>query len=166
MMEAQTLFYFSTSTCFMDKELMRQYKMALMEKNTLVSIEVINGQKFSSGLVIHETKPLDVTIGSHLNKVVFNVISFPRNLVIIGLSWFILHNSWVDWHTRNLHFETPQHEALECETLVKNMQNLKQKEDLNGIKRPRCPKPLFIGKKTFMKVITKGNAFLIYVLPS
>jgi hypothetical protein len=40
------------------------------------------------------------------------------------------------------------------------MQNLKQKENLNAIKRPRCPKPLFVGEKTFM------NAFLIYVLPS
>jgi hypothetical protein len=102
----------------MDKELIQQYKLALMEKNTLVSIEVIDGQNFSSRLVIHETEPLNVTIGSHLGKVVFNVISSPRNPLIIGLSWFILHNSRLDWHTRNLHFETPQYEALECETLV------------------------------------------------
>jgi hypothetical protein len=45
------------------------------------------------------------------------------------------------------------------------MQNLKQKEDVNGTRRPRCPKPLFIGAKTFMKVATRGNAFLIYILP-
>jgi hypothetical protein len=55
---------------------------------------------------------------------------------------------------------------MECETLVKNMQNLKQKEDLDGIRRLRWPKPLFVGAKTFMKVATKGDAFLIYVLPS
>ncbi len=42
-----------------------------------------------------------------------------------------LHKSQVDWCTRSLHFETPQHEALECETLI-NMQNLKQKENLNS----------------------------------
>jgi hypothetical protein len=28
--------------------------------------------------------------------VVFNVISFPKNLVIIGLFWFVLHNPWED----------------------------------------------------------------------
>jgi hypothetical protein len=31
---------------------------------------------------------------------------------------------------------------------------------------PRCPKLLFVEAKAFMKVIKKGNAFLIYVLPS
>jgi hypothetical protein len=46
------------------------------------------------------------------------------------------------------------------------MQKLKQKENVNGTKRPRCPKPLFIGAKAFMKVATRGDAFLIYILPS
>jgi hypothetical protein len=32
----------------------------------------------------------------------------------------------MDWHIRSLHFETPQHEALECETLVKNMHGKNQ----------------------------------------
>ncbi len=91
-MEAQTLIDFSTSTCFMDKELVRQYKLVLVEKSILVLVEVINGWSFSPGLVTHETKPLDDTIGPHTSKVVFNVISFPKNLVIIGMSWFVLHN--------------------------------------------------------------------------
>jgi hypothetical protein len=51
-----------------------------------VSVEVIDGQSLSSGLVTHETKSLDVTIGSHTNKVVFDVISSPKNYFIIGLS--------------------------------------------------------------------------------
>jgi hypothetical protein len=46
------------------------------------------------------------------------------------------------------------------------MQKLKQKEDLDGTRRLRCPKPLFVGAKTFMKATTRGDAFLIYVLPS
>jgi hypothetical protein len=46
------------------------------------------------------------------------------------------------------------------------MQNLKQQGNLGGIRRLKCPKPLFIGKKTFMKVDMKGVAFLIYVFPS
>jgi hypothetical protein len=39
----------------MDKELVRQYKLALVEKNTLVLVEVIDGQNLSSGPVTHET---------------------------------------------------------------------------------------------------------------
>jgi hypothetical protein len=67
-----------------------------VENNTLVLVEVIDDQSPSSKLVTHETKPLDVTIGSHTSKVVFNVISSPRNLVIIGLSWLVPHNPRVD----------------------------------------------------------------------
>jgi hypothetical protein len=106
-MEAQTLIDFSTSTCFMDKELVGQYKLVLVEKNIPMSVEVINGWSFSPGLITHETKPLDVTIGSHTSKVVFNVISFPNFFIIIGMSWFVLHNPWVNWHTRSFHFKTP-----------------------------------------------------------
>jgi len=76
----------------MDKQLVQKYKWALVEKNTQVLVEVINGQSFSSRLITHETKPLDVTIGSHISKVVFNVISSPRNFVIIGLFWLVRYN--------------------------------------------------------------------------
>jgi hypothetical protein len=82
-----------------------------VEKNTLVSIEVIDGWNLSSRPITHKTKTLDVSIGFHTNKAVFNVISFLINHVIIGLSWLILHNPQVDWHMRSLHFETPQHET-------------------------------------------------------
>ncbi len=82
----------------------------------------------------------------------------------------------MDWHIRSLHFETPQHEALECETLViymhgknqnvvchvtKNkhgdecMQNLKKKENFGSTRRPRWPKPLFVGAKVFMKALKR-----------
>ncbi len=136
-MEAQFFLDFSTLACFIDKKMVRQYKLALVENNTLVSVEVVDGWNLSLSPITHETKILDLTIGFHTNKAVFNVISFLRNHVIIGLSWLVLHNPRVDWHTRSLHFETPQHEALECETLVKSMQNLKKKENLDGTRRPR-----------------------------
>jgi hypothetical protein len=105
--EAQTLIDVGTSTCFMDKEFVQQYKSVLVEKNTPLSVEVIDGWNLSSRPITHETKPLYVTIGSHISKVVFNVISSPRSLVIIGLSWLDLHNPKVDWHIRSFHFETP-----------------------------------------------------------
>jgi hypothetical protein len=67
---------------------------------------------------------------------------------------------------KSFHFETPQHKALECEILVKSLQKLEHKENLDGTKRFRCLKLLFVGAKTFMKVATIEDAFLIYVLPS
>jgi hypothetical protein len=92
-----------------------------VKKNTPMPVEVIDGQSLSSRPITHETKPLDVTIGSHTNKIVFNVISSLGNLVIIGLSWLVLHILRVDSHMKIFHFETTQHEARKCETLVRNM---------------------------------------------
>jgi hypothetical protein len=57
--------------------------------------------------MMHETKALDITIGMHTSKVTFNVISVVTNPIVIGLSWLILHNLQVDWHTKNLHFDVP-----------------------------------------------------------
>jgi hypothetical protein len=44
MMDAQTFFYFSTSTCFVDKELVQQYKLILVEKSTPIPVEIIDGR--------------------------------------------------------------------------------------------------------------------------
>jgi len=91
-----------------------------------VLIKVIDDQNFSLGPITNETITLDFTINSHTNKVVFNVISFSRNIVIIGLFWLALYNPRMDWHTKSLHFETPQHKALKCETFVKSMHGKNQ----------------------------------------
>jgi hypothetical protein len=34
---------------------------------------------------------------------------------------------------------------------------------VDGIKRPKCPKPLFVEVKAFIKTTMKGDASLIYV---
>jgi hypothetical protein len=46
------------------------------------------------------------------------------------------------------------------------MQILTQKENLGSIKRPKCLKHLFAEAKTFVHATKKGDAFLIYVIPS
>jgi hypothetical protein len=51
--------------------LVQQHNLALVEKTTPMAIEVINGQNYSSRLVMHEIKVLMVIIGSYNIKVVF-----------------------------------------------------------------------------------------------
>jgi hypothetical protein len=63
------------------------------------------------------------------------------------------HQDWIYQVTRNKHGD-------EC------MQNLKQKENFESISRPKCPKPLLLRARVFMKVAKSGDAFLIYTLPS
>jgi hypothetical protein len=152
------------STCFIDKELVRQHNLALVEKMTPVVVEMINCQNFSLGPITHETKALMVTIRSHSNKIVFNVISYLKNLVIIGLSWFILHNLQVDWKMNSFHFElvnetTPKYETFPtstldsehdfgCENITKtnqHMQKLKRERNIGGYQGSKHFKPLFVG---------------------
>jgi hypothetical protein len=85
-----------------------------------MAVKMIDGRNLFSGPITHETKMLMVTIGSHSNKVVFK--SSPTNPIIIGLSWLILCNAWVDWKTMNFHFElineiTPKYKAFPRSTL-------------------------------------------------
>jgi len=123
-LQTQALFDLGASTRFINKELVWQHNLVLVEKVTPMVVELIDGQNLSLGLVTHETKMSTVTIGSHNSKVVFNVISSSTNFIIIGLSWLILHNFRVDWKTKSFHFElvnetTPKYEAFQqaCWTL-------------------------------------------------
>ncbi len=46
-MQTQALLDLRASTCFIDKELVSQHNLALVEKLTLVGVKVIDGQNFS-----------------------------------------------------------------------------------------------------------------------
>jgi hypothetical protein len=68
------------SACFIDKKLVRQHNLALVEKVTPMAIEVINCQNLFSRSITHETKMLTVTIESHSNKVVLMSSHFRQTL--------------------------------------------------------------------------------------
>ncbi len=148
-------------------------------------VKMIDDQKKKLGLVMHETKALMVIIGSHNSKVVFNVISSLTNLIIIGLSWFILHNPQVDWKTKNLHFEsinktTPKYKAFlismldskydstrkDIVKISQHMQKLKCEGDIGGNQGSNHFKPLFVGARTCMQASKKGDAFFVYAIPA
>ncbi len=62
---------------------MQQHKLALVKIITFIEVEVNDDYNFSSRLMTHETKALDITIGSHSNKVMFNVVFSPKNPIIV-----------------------------------------------------------------------------------
>jgi hypothetical protein len=95
--------------------------------------------------VTHETKALDIIIGTYTNKVAFNFISSPTNPIVIRLSWFILQNPWVDWHTKSLHFDVSQKITSKCEKLTsKNIISESEDYHLDNlcIKFSKCDKYL------------------------
>jgi hypothetical protein len=94
-MEAQTFFDFGALTSFIDKELVQQYKLVLMEKNTLVPIEVIDGWSFSLRPVAHETKkmlPLVLTPTS-LSLMSFHLQKIMSSLACLNLLYII--HKWI-----------------------------------------------------------------------
>jgi hypothetical protein len=57
----------------------------MVKKSTLVLVEVIDGRTIASSAITHKTTPLELRIGKHAEKIVFNIISTPHHLVILGL---------------------------------------------------------------------------------
>ena len=75
-------------------------------KTKPIPVKVINRQPLLSGVIIEETIPLELIIGSHREMIAFYLISSPRHLVILGLSWLVTHNPIVDWRRQSLDFTT------------------------------------------------------------
>jgi hypothetical protein len=87
---------FGVFACFVDKELVQQHKLALVEKITLVEVEVIDNCSFFSRLVTHETKALEITIGSHSSKVMFNVVLSKTQSSLGYLGSFCKIHKWIN----------------------------------------------------------------------
>jgi hypothetical protein len=118
-------------------------------------------------------------------KIIFNVISSLTNLIIIGLSWLILHNLKVDWKTTNLHFESINKTTLKYEAFPTRMLDSKRdfahediritsqhmykfncEEDIGGNQGSKHFKPLFMEAKTLIQTTKKGDAFFVYAIPT
>jgi hypothetical protein len=94
--KSMTFFHSRAFACFINKKLVWEHNLALVEKATPMAVEMIDGCNFFLGHVMHEKKTLTIIIGLYNSKIVFNVISYLTNPIIIGLSWLILHNLRVD----------------------------------------------------------------------
>jgi hypothetical protein len=159
--QTQTLLDSGASACFNDKGLVGQHNLAFVEKMTPMAIKVVNGRNLCSGAIMHDTKALTVIIESHSSKVVFNVISSSTNPIIIGLSWFVLHElvnettqKYEAFPTSTLDFERD----FVCEDPTKinqHMQKFKHEGDVGGNQGSKHFKPLFMKARTFIQATRK-----------
>jgi hypothetical protein len=72
---------------FIDQTFVVQHNILVIKKSTHVPIEVIDGRTITSGAITHETTPLELCIGKHMEKIVLNIIStphIPSSLVCLG----------------------------------------------------------------------------------
>jgi len=145
---------------------------------------------FSSGPITHETKVLDVIIGFHTNKVIFNVISkvspnlFFHHWICFGL-FYIIH-VWIGiWRVFNLKHQNtrpwsvkPSLETYMAKIKMGYVMWLKANMGMNACKiwsRRKtsvvqeglsAPNICLLKQKLLCMLSKKGNAFFIYVIPS
>jgi hypothetical protein len=90
------------TSSFIDQTFVAQHNIHVVKKSTPVPVEVIDGRTIASGAITHETTPLELCIGKHMEKIVLNIIFTPHHPIILGLPWLEAHNLIIDWRSRTL----------------------------------------------------------------
>jgi hypothetical protein len=58
----------------LDEEFTRLHKIPIVEKLSLVHVEVIDRRTLSFGDVTHKTAPLEIKLGNHSSSIIFNIL--------------------------------------------------------------------------------------------
>ncbi len=115
------------TSSFIDQTFVAQHNIPVVKKSTLVLVEVIDGRTITFGAITHETTPLELCIGKHMEKIVLNIISTPHHPIILGLPWLEAHNPIIDWRSRTLTFSaqrcTSQEPHVQKNTLSRPAKN-------------------------------------------
>jgi len=97
----------SATSSFIDQTFVIQHNIPMIKKSTPVPVKVIDGRTIASGVITHETTPLELCI-DNTEKIIFNIISTPHHPIILGLPWLEAHNPIIDWWSRTLTFSAQQ----------------------------------------------------------
>jgi hypothetical protein len=106
--QVSTLVDSGATSSFIDQTFDAQHNIPMVKKSTPVPVEVIDGKTIASGAITHETTPLELCIGKHTEKIVFNIISTSHHPIILGLPWLEAHNPIIDWRSRTFTFSAQQ----------------------------------------------------------
>jgi len=142
---------FGTTSFFIDQTFVVQHNIPVIKKSTPVPVEVIDGRTIASGAITHETTPLELCIGKHMEKIVLNIISTPHHPIILGLPWLEAHSPIIDWQSRTLTFS-----AQRCTSQDPHV----QKNTLsNPAKNPVVKNPKRVGtNSSFLKSVMSSLA--------
>jgi hypothetical protein len=141
----------SATSSFIDQTFIAQHNIPVVKKSTPVPVKVIDGRTIASGAITHETTPLELYIGKHMEKIVLNIISTPHHPIILGLPWLEVHNPIIDWRSRTLTFN-----AQRCTSQEPHA----QKNTLsNPAKNPVVKNPKRVGtNSSFLKSVMSSPA--------
>ena len=90
---------------FMDYDYATRFAIPLVPLSQPLAVVLADRKESSSGLITHETIPLQLHIGGHLETCKFFVTKIPHD-IIIGFEWLKRHNPTVDWSQELIHFQS------------------------------------------------------------
>lgn len=94
--------------CFMDLSVATLYQVSLRPKVKGLSVHLAVGSAIKSGPVTQETVPLNTTIASNHEELLFlDLIESPLFPIILGLLWLRAHNPQIDWIPGRVSFVSP-----------------------------------------------------------
>lgn len=87
------------TSLFIDSQFAQKHQIPLRVKATPIELEVIDSRPIVSGPVTHETFPLRMEIGNHIEEIVFNITTTAHSPLVLGLSWLVVRNPIIEWRT-------------------------------------------------------------------
>ncbi len=70
----------------MDKEFAIRHHLVLMKKSYLAIVEIIDRRSFAFSDIVEKTQPLEVVLGDQVSTIVFKIIQYNTNPIVLGLS--------------------------------------------------------------------------------
>ena len=94
------------TSCFIDIGFIKKHDLTLAPKEVPRVVETVDGRSIASGPVTHETPLIQLQIGQHQEKIVFDAIQIGRYPVILGLPWLARHEPSIKWSRRQVTFRS------------------------------------------------------------
>jgi hypothetical protein len=91
---------------FITNKLITKYQIPTRKKARPVRLTVVDGRETSAGLVTHETVPLPVRIGDHVEQLAFDITDLGPHAAILGLPWLERHDPEIKWSNRTISFSS------------------------------------------------------------
>ena len=100
----KTLIDSGASSCFIDSSFVKKFKIPTKEKKFPIQVEAVDGRALGSGNITLETIPVLFKTSGHEEMISFHVINSPNYPIVLGMSWFCMHNPEIDWLERKISF--------------------------------------------------------------
>ncbi|XP_077953086.1 uncharacterized protein LOC144390462 [Gasterosteus aculeatus] len=94
---------------FMDQHLAHRLSVPLIPVRPPLRINALDGQPLGTGMIMHQTANITLRVGAlHEEDIRFFIVSSPREPLILGHPWLVLHDPVISWRQGELLTWSPE----------------------------------------------------------